>query len=469
MKKRLSILLCAFISLAPGIALAYGTPVFDAEYADGNTWSPTTGSPHFSSEYYALSSAAYGDTLYYAACVHQTTWVYSGSINIFAGAYYSPSGGGSGTTNNYTNSSGTPTDQICWTGTDVNNTTFTSGLPYWLDFEINGWWGGNTYTWGSGDYLRIADGGTPPPPVVDTTTRIISTTPADGSVIATTTSTSIGANVYINEADYEPGAYVQIQYVADSALQASVASPSLLYTTVNFQITGWGESDFATTSPISTTGHFTVKTTIYNVNKIDFFNLFSITIGQTALMSTSTGFTVGGLSPYDVLVQTTAKMMSDYVNNASSSLASCGFTSFDITGCAGALFIPNMASTTDLVKGFKNGFLSYAPWGYVTRFMTIMAGGGSATSSLPILDATIPLPDGSPAEFYIDPNTFIPQGAAMLNSATATFGPGQGESFQTIIEPVWDELLALLVTIAIIFNMLGTHKEGGGGHKNKLS
>lgn len=471
MKKTLSILFCAFILAAPGLAFAYGTPVFDAEYGDGNTWGPTTGNAYFSSQYNALSNVSTSDTLYYSYCVHQTQWAAQGSVFLAAYVYDSSGGGGTqyidGTAHNFT---GTALAQACYSGSAAYvDHAITAGNSYATTLYISGYWGGNTYTWGPGDYFRVADGGPPPGPTINTQTRIISVTPPNLGGVATTSSTTIGASVYVNPVDYRPGSYVQIRYAPNSAFQASVASPDLLYTTLNFQIATSGESDFGTSSPISTTGQFTMITTLYNVSQFSFFNWFTVNLSKTALTSTTTTFVVGVLSPYDNLVINTAAILQSYANSASSSLSNCGFTTFDFTGCATALLIPNMASTTALMLSFKNGFLSYAPWGYVTRFMTIMTGNGSTTSSLPVLDATIPLPDGTPANFYVDPNTFIPQGGAILNSATATFGPGQGESFQTIIEPVWDEMLALLVTLAIIFNMMGTHKEGGGRHRGKLS
>jgi hypothetical protein len=176
---------------------AFGVALFDAEYGDGiSSWGPQTGSPYFAGIYPALSSAAYHDTLYYDVCVHQTQWVYAGIIDIEALVSYSSSGGGGATANRFS-SSGTPSTQVCWTGSDVNNTTFTINSSYWLNFQMNGWWSGNTYTWGPGDHFRVADGGTPPPPVIPTTTNSInSISPLDGSTTASTlVPISIGYNV----------------------------------------------------------------------------------------------------------------------------------------------------------------------------------------------------------------------------------------------------------------------------------
>lgn len=309
---------------------------------------------------------------------------------------------------------------------------------------------------------------TPP----NTNTRIISTVPAGGATVATSTSATVGADVYVNPLDYKNGDYVEIKYAPYSSYQAAVADPNLLFTKIDFQIATSGESDFSTTSPITTQGLYTMSTTLYGPNTYDFFNIFSFNLGSSALLSTSTQFTAGSLSGYDIFVASTTASINAYLASSTVSLASCtSFTSFSLGDCMNLIFVPQAAPIEQALGAFKEGFLSYAPWGYITRFITILSGEGAATSSLPVLSATFPLgPSQTMTTFTIDPNTFIPAGDALLNSATATFGPGEGESFQQILEPILDELLALLVTIAIIHDILSIRGKSkyGKGPKEKL-
>lgn len=319
----------------------------------------------------------------------------------------------------------------------------------------------------SAGVITVTDCSEPPlPPPPDTSTHIISTTPAGGSTVASSTAATIGTSVYIRAEDYQSGEYVQMKYAPMASFQLSVADPNLLYTTITFPINSAGETDVSTTTPFTFTGQYSLTETIYT--HYTFFGLFNI--GTDAVLATSTTFTVGMPNGYDNFVASTTQSLSDYIASSTVSLASCtSFTSFNLGDCMNLLFVPQSGPIISALNSFRLGFLSYAPWGYVTRFVTILS--SASTSTIPVMSVTFPLGAPNTAGYFVDtftldPNDMLKGGDNALNSVVTTFGT-TGLSFQDVMEPFLDALFAIMLVIAIFHDLLkmrGKSHHGGRTH-----
>jgi len=307
-------------------------------------------------------------------------------------------------------------------------------------------------------------------PVSDTTTHFDTITPASGDTIATSSAASFGADGYINPNDYSDGMYIQMKYVSYSAMQASVASPDSLYTVLEFPISSSGTFHVSTTSPALTLGEYTMQSSIRSNswldNALNFFG-FGQFAGYGIKTATSTTFIADSLSGYDVFVASTTASIETYLASSTISLASCSsWTSFNLGDCMNLLFVPQTKPISDALGNFKNGFLQYAPWGYLTRVVVILS--GTATSSLPAFSTTIQL--GSPTDtdtFSFDMQDMITGGYDLLNSIPAN---GSSMSVQDIIEPFIQLFVALFVIIVIIRDLTGaghrgTHNFGHNGRE----
>ena len=298
------------------------------------------------------------------------------------------------------------------------------------------------------DAMLVCDSTAGACPFVDTTTHIQTTTPADNATIATSTTATVGATGYVNPADYSSGMYLEIKYAAFSAYQASIANPDTLFTTITFPITSSGAFAFSSSTPILTAGQYKM---ISSIKQASFLNnvLNFIGFGQFAnngiAYSKSTTFTAAHLSGYDVYVASTTALIDNYVASSSISLSTCtSWTSFSLGDCLNLLFVPQTQPIATALDNFKNNFLTYAPWGYLTRFIVIMS--GTATTTLPTLSVPVTLGDGTTDTMTFNMQEFFTTGQNTLDSIT----DGNGHNERDIFEPIIDLFIALSLIILIV-------------------
>lgn len=368
---------------------------------------------------------------------------------------------------------------------DIGTCTLVAGNQYYFDaFPSNGHTyisAGSGSVYSSQGYLEIADSGgftTPPPP--DYSTHIVSVSPLGNSTIATSTSASVGAHVYINGSDYADGDHVQIKFVRQSSSQAAVASPNLLFTVFDFVATTSGDSYFSTTTPLLDVGRYSMTTTLYAPNGIigsalNWFGGFygDSTLGDATLIATSTSFVVSQLSDYDVFVASTTQAITNYLASSTVSLASCtSFSGFNLGDCMNLIFVPQSAPITQLFTNFRDGFLTYAPWGYVTRLVTIFTGG--AITSLPVISyqagSSSPLVLHNAGILTID--FFSPVYWSEVTAIRAD--DGSNKDVWDIIDPYFTMIVAFSVLFVILEDLLHTdftphHRDEFGGDSDGFS
>jgi hypothetical protein len=299
------------------------------------------------------------------------------------------------------------------------------------------------------------------PTAAVTTTQITTVTPGDTSTIATSSAATFGATGFVAASDFTSGMFVQIKYAPYvAAFESNGASPALSFTTVDFPISASGDFDFSTTSPALTVGKYTMQTSIQSASVANnFLNL--VGFGQFATFgintSTSTTFIAAELNGYDIYNASTTASVDAYLASSTISAASCtSFTGFNLQDCFNLLLIPQAAQVETVMSSFKDGFLSYAPWGYVTRFITILSDNG--TSTIPAISIETPLgrpgsPEYTDGSFTFDPGDMLAGGDALLNTVTAPYGGGG--NFQQVMEPFVQLAIGLSVLMAIVYDLLG--------------
>lgn len=311
---------------------------------------------------------------------------------------------------------------------------------------------------------------------VDTTkTYIADVTPPNGATVATSTTFTFGGHGYVTSADFVSGMYLQIKYVRLSDLQAAVANVDNLYTVFNIPITQSGEFTLSTTTSLINTGQYQILSSIRSPSLVNnFFNFLGF--GQFATLgiqsATTTVFTAAHLSGYDIFVASTTASIDSYLASSTISMASCSsWVSFNLADCMNLLFVPQVGPIRTALNSFKDGFLSYAPWGYMTRFLVIVS--GSATTSLPAI--SIPTPLGDPSKpsyingsFTLDPNDMLRGGGALVNSIQTTYGDGGvHKTVQDVAQPFVRLIIGLALLFWIIRDIMGMrhqHKPSGRLH-----
>lgn len=305
-------------------------------------------------------------------------------------------------------------------------------------------------------------------PSEDTTTRLVTVTPAASSTIATSTTATFGATGYVNSNDFVSGMFVQIRYASYSSMQSYAgASPDLFYTTLQFPISAAGTFSVSTTSPALTVGLYTmqsdIRTTSWTNSLLNFFG-FGQFAQQGILTATSTVFTAAHLSGYDTFVASTTEAMLAYTASSTISLASCStWTGFNLGDCLGVLLLPQVQPMQAQLSAFKDGFLTYAPWGYLTRFVVIMSGG--ATSTLPSFSATLPLGSADDLDtFTFDMNDMVTGGAALLDSIPAR--DNATHTIKTVMRPWIDLFIGLFVLLIMVKDLMGMAAHGRHNFKS---
>jgi hypothetical protein len=276
------------------------------------------------------------------------------------------------------------------------------------------------------------------------------------STIATSTGATFGVTGYVNPNDYVDGMNVTIQYAPYVASQEVVACTSCLFTKLSFNIATSGVFSFSTTSPALVQGRYTKQTQLNAPSTFSFFNLFSFVVGSNSLTSTSTTFVTGQLNGFDEYIDASSAAINDYLASSTISLASCSsFTSFNLGDCINLLFVPQAVPMEQLWANFRQQFLSYYPWGYVTRFFTIL--GGSATSTIPVVSVSIPTPytagNANDATILtIDTPAMFAEGSADLNSVNAN---GTDQNFQDVMEPYVQIFIAISLLFIVVHDLIG--------------
>lgn len=323
------------------------------------------------------------------------------------------------------------------------------------------------------------------PPV--TSTRFILTTPLNEAVVSSTSPVTVGAHLYINSADFANDQYLSITFqnetvsaLGGSALDAWNSAwgtgstggfPEIKLAVVS------GDNDISTT-----TTHFVRDgrvTATYALKSPTFWSSLwfvgSLFSGNT-VMSTTTTFVVGEKTDYDmaidqggaglantILFGTTTQGFSTSTIEAMTSACLPYTGHFNLFGCVQGLIVPPQSVIQNLFGQAKDGFLSYFPFGYVTRFYAIISGTG--TTTLPSLSVTVPA--GFPASGDTINLTMwghLMGAGSYLSTATSTV---TGHTFYATFEPYWEKFAYFVFGLGVCLRLLGMNSVVSFGFGSK--
>ncbi len=337
----------------------------------------------------------------------------------------------------------------------LNGAGTTGDGPYWVKYTYVGSSGspdysGDYYYWAANRAASIWGASS----TSTTVTRIITTTPADQETVASSTTFTLGMTGYITPDDFGNGVGVNVHI----RFRSMDVQPTGAFGGIN-QDLYWSLSSFGSIIQSTTTdlsayvGNFTMYTAIEHPA----FTVFGYGFFTRTLAQTLTQFVVGTSTQFGALQ---AQLQRKYIGlggnyglstTTPNSVCTPLTGDFDLAACVMILVIPDQQSLTDEWTSFQNGFLSKFPWGYVTRFGVIMT--GNATDTLPTFTVTLPESSTTNTTLSFDPADIITGGGLILDGIQ---DPIYHKTTREIAEPIIDLLLAIAITLQIIFDLLGT-------------
>jgi len=323
------------------------------------------------------------------------------------------------------------------------------------------------------------------PPITDTSTRIITTTPANGDTVSSSTPTTIGATGYINPSDYDSDEFIRLSFEDRINYYSIIRNVPRV---IDIPISSSGSFSVSTSTDPFTEGTVNAKYSIENPTLVsntlgwvfsgqsplwgNLFNNGNPIFGPEVVVSTTTQFVSGARTFLDVATASSTTALNNFLSgiDLSTVLYDCYPTHLSLGSCLVDVIVPPTCSinshdpscppghTDGLVQIAQTGFLSYAPFGYLTRFLVIANATTTATSSLPHVGFTVPsyLP-GAGAVFDFNVFGNLMGTTSILGTATST---ASGKTIKEIVEPWWNAFWLLVLILAVIVRLLGLrHKE----------
>ena len=260
------------------------------------------------------------------------------------------------------------------------------------------------------DLYFVINDTTPSSPSSGDYTQFTNIVPAGGAIVSTTSLVTVGFTAWVTPQDV--GKQVNLQIFPKN----SVFGAGSLFGWVGGDFSNYGSWDIVATSSgymsFSTTTPIKLLAGSYSANAK--FRSACITVplfGTTCLsdlqdsrglfVASTTNFVAGYASQLGNEIDNVTSIINNslYSQNSTTTpiIENCNLNfGFSATKCLGALFIPSSDQIKSTFNGLYNGFLLYAPWGYVTRVGGILTGYQSvATSSLLSSNLAITFSSGS--------------------------------------------------------------------------
>jgi len=317
----------------------------------------------------------------------------------------------------------------------------------------------------------------------DTSTRFFELTPGNGETRATSTENSLYADLYLNVDDYIDGSYIRLGYVEKEVLEyASVANTDLLWTyfVLNDVVTSGYNFVSTTTGSLGNEGEYYFKAELFKPSStwttvLSWFNPFT-NINPNIITSTTTKFIYGertGLQQF-MASSTSDESLNNWIASTTTSIQDvkeyCSLsTSFSLTDCVYALFLPSNGDMQAALENIKSNITNKFPIGYFSDFISIIS--TSTVGNLVILDVTTPtgLGLGSTGSLRLDLTGVLDP---FLNATTGKFSniSSSSTASSTLYETTsyyWNIIVYILTLFYILSRIIGSQVIPHGGLKNK--
>jgi hypothetical protein len=314
-------------------------------------------------------------------------------------------------------------------------------------------------------------------------TRIISFTPADSSTPITSPVT-FTLDSFINATDISGivGVKITIHNIDQNVLILSQLSPSDVFLLDSKQIqssdlvsSGANQSHFMyTSSPITLgDGNYRVDVSLER----SYLGGWIVNPWSSINSEMSHSFVVGAPTFIGNISNNMFKQVNDITgaiggSSTASDLAGTCLPisgSFDVIQCMHFLFVPDAQQLHDTFMSAKDGILTRVPWGYVTRFVTILS--DPSTVSLPTISDTFPTNGtGDTLTVSFDPGDMLAGAGTVIDSIHDPLD--SSVNFSDTFKPMVALLISLAVLLEIIADLTGSHRHhapGGNSEKRKLS
>jgi len=303
---------------------------------------------------------------------------------------------------------------------------------------------------------------------VDTSTHITSVVP---HATTTATTTTVGVEAYINETDWDEDMYIEASFFNPTigATSANVIDACNVFGAgqckLRFPVSASGE--FASSTEITFNYGGTTKVT-WTIRKPTFWSGLWVVgaLFQDQVLDTwKDSFVVGYQTLFDqslngdgTQVDGDASGLVGYFTTGGTSSTTpvavgCAtiFTGGSIVSCLTGLIIPDSQTLAYDFKLLYDGAFSKVPFGYITRFLTIVSGNAGAVEP-PELSYTF----GSSSPAVLQGKNYTMQiwdHTEVLTAAVAD--DGSNKNIWDIVMPYFNVVVALVVLLGILTDLMG--------------
>lgn len=313
----------------------------------------------------------------------------------------------------------------------------------------------------------------PPPGACDTSySHICGFTPENGTTVTGPT-VNFTLDYAVTQADIDSqlnDVVVTLHNIDQNVLLLGFLSPGDI-TLYNQVATTSGAIHFATSSPLAD-GNYRLEA---KMQRKFFFDWITIP-GDSINQSISKQFIVGTPTFIGNLTQNGFNILNGTLasSTATSSVvlvSHCNpLGTFDMIDCLSGLFIPDASQIQATIVGAQQGILTRMPWGYITRFVTIVGGTGTTTLSTTYTVEVALNTASDTTNISFNPGDMFAGGGALVDSIHSPYD--SSVTFRSVFEPIIKLTIGLLVLFQIVHDITGSHahhSEAGdvGGRRRK--
>ncbi len=333
------------------------------------------------------------------------------------------------------------------------------------------------YSDSPGHLIPFGPSSTPGPCDSDPSTRILSMYPGDGDIVSSTVAFTLDA--CMDPADVTGSYSVKVTlHNIDQNVLIPGFSQSDLYLINGENITTSGEYNPSITPVLLPDGNYRLNVVfeqsylwglLQNPFTHLFVNPFTKILNISHSFIVNHGTFIGNLS--NNIFSETNSILGGYTSTktASQLAKTCNPLDgdFDLIQCLHFLFVPDGQALAQTLTQAKDGIFTRMPWGYLTRFITILS--STDTVDFDTYSHTFPISGSENLTIGFNPGEILTGAGEFVDSIHDPLNPDV--NFKDTFGPMIKLVIALGVIITIAKDLMGSHQHEneGGGKNTKLS